>query len=67
MLAFALKQLSCHALQVAVIKSAGTEQQRVWLATICTIGDNTQGEQLSPCIIVVGQVTQYALAANIGG
>ena len=63
--AFALKQQQCHAMQVAVIKWAGTEQQHVWHATICTVCNKTQGDKLSPCIIVVGQVSQYALPANL--
>lgn len=47
-------------MQVAVIRSAGTEQEHVWRASICTVADKLQGERLSPCIIVVGEVTQYA-------
>ena len=46
--------------QVAVIKWAGTEKQQVWQARIGSIVDDLQGESLSPCIIVVGQVTQLA-------
>ena len=50
--------------QVAVIRSAGTEQQHVWRACIRTVEGKTEGEKLSPCIVVVGQVTQYAQLAN---
>ena len=46
--------------QVTVIKWAGTAQQQVWQASIGTVGDKIQGAKLSPCIIVVGRVTQYA-------
>ena len=55
-----------YVMQVAVIKWAGTEQQHVWHARICDVADKLNGEKLSPCIIVVGQVTQYASVASLG-
>ena len=39
---------------VAVIRDAGAAQQRVWTATVSTVAQATQGESLSPSIIVVG-------------
>ena len=50
--------------QVAVIKSAGTEQQQVWTSSIARAADDLHGERLSPCIIVVGNATKIrALSA----
>lgn len=42
--------------QVCIIRWAGTDKQQVWRGCIDNIVDITQGESLSPCIIVVGQV-----------
>eukprot|EP00873_Tetraselmis_striata_P013991 jgi/Tetstr1/434255/TSEL_023362.t1 len=41
---------------VCIIRWAGTDKQQVWRGCIDNIVDITQGESLSPCIIVVGQV-----------
>jgi len=49
-------------MQVAVIKWAGTQEQTTWHASIASVADMLQEEKLSPCIIVVGWVTQFALA-----
>ena len=48
-------------MQVAVIKSAGTDEQKVWMSSIENVGDDLQAEQLSPCIVVVGKVTMFGL------
>lgn len=45
---------------VAVIKWAGTEQQQTWHSSIDSVADKLHDEQLSPCIIVVGNVTAFA-------
>jgi hypothetical protein len=47
----------CVALQVAVIKEAGTAAQATWFSSLARVEQDTQpGVPLSPCIIVVGQV-----------
>lgn len=43
---------------VAVIKEASSAQQRVWSATVSTLVEATEGESLSPSIIVVGEVVR---------
>ena len=57
----------CHQLQthqrhgdtpVAVIQWASQPQQRVWQGTLLNISQLTRGEQLSPCIIVIGEVVR---------
>lgn len=41
---------------VAVIRWAGQPQQQIWSGTLLTIAQQTKGERLSPCIIVIGEV-----------
>ena len=41
---------------VAVIRSAGLPQQRVWHSTLADITLATSGEDLSPCVVVIGKV-----------
>ena len=57
----------CHQLQihgrhgdtpVAVIQWASQPQQRLWQGTLLNIAQLTKGEQLSPCIIVMGEVVR---------
>lgn len=57
----------CHRLQihnrhgdtpVAVIQWASQPQQRLWQGTLLNIAQVTKGEQLSPCIIVIGEVVR---------
>ncbi|MEM8612311.1 MAG: uroporphyrinogen-III C-methyltransferase [Cyanobacteria bacterium P01_H01_bin.105] len=57
----------CHQLQthqrhgdtpVAVIQWASQPQQRLWQGTLLNISQLTKGEQLSPCIIVIGEVVR---------
>ena len=59
------------AVQVAVVRSCGTPQQCVWSSTIEEVEELTAGEELSPCIVVVGQVVQlpqtWGAAAAGGG
>lgn len=43
---------------VAVIKWASQPQQRLWQGNLLTIAQLTKGEELSPCIIVVGEVVR---------
>ena len=41
---------------VCVVRNAGRDDQRVWRGTIETIEGITVGQDLSPCVIVVGEV-----------
>lgn len=41
---------------IAIIRWGGRHQQQVWMGTLGTIVAKTQGESLSPCVIVVGNV-----------
>ncbi|MGD1905350.1 MAG: uroporphyrinogen-III C-methyltransferase [Leptolyngbyaceae cyanobacterium] len=41
---------------VAVIRWAGQPQQQIWSGNLLTIAQQTKGERLSPCIIVIGEV-----------
>lgn len=42
---------------VAVVQSAALPSQRVWRGELGSIAEQTAGERLSPCIIVVGEVS----------
>jgi len=46
---------------VAVVHAATLDSQRVWRGTLGSIAAQTEGEQLSPCIIVVGRVVALGL------
>jgi uroporphyrin-III C-methyltransferase len=41
---------------VAIIRWASQPQQQVWEGSLLNISQITKGEQLSPCIIVIGEV-----------
>jgi len=41
---------------IAIIRKAGTDEQQVWVGTLETIVEITQGNQLSPTVMVVGEV-----------
>ncbi|AFZ42636.1 uroporphyrinogen-III C-methyltransferase [Halothece sp. PCC 7418] len=41
---------------IAIIRKAGTDEQTVWVGTLETIVEITQGNQLSPTVMVVGDV-----------
>jgi uroporphyrinogen III methyltransferase / synthase len=43
---------------IAIVRWAGRPQQQVWEGTLLDILDQTTGERLSPCIIVVGEVVK---------
>lgn len=49
---------------VAIIRYAGRREQQIWDGTLNTILDQTAGEPLSPCVIVVGEVVK--LRAYVG-
>lgn len=47
----------CGHLQVAVVRSAGLPEQRVWRSSLAHVAVDTQGQgPLSPCVVVVGEV-----------
>lgn len=46
---------------VALVHAATLDSQRVWRGTLGGIAEQTEGERLSPCIIVVGQVASLGL------
>lgn len=57
----------CHQLQIhgqhgdtpiAVIQWASQPQQHLWQGTLLNIAQLTKGQQLSPCIIVIGEVVR---------
>lgn len=41
---------------VAIIRWASQPQQQIWEGTLINISQRTKGEELSPCIIVIGEV-----------
>lgn len=43
---------------IAIIKSGGCPQQKVWVGTLNDIVGKTAHESLSPCVIVVGEVVR---------
>lgn len=51
---------------VAVIRAAGTAEQRSWEGTLEGIAAQTRGEVLSPCVIVAGPVAALGRAAAAG-
>ena len=52
------KPLSCP---IAIIKSAGTEEQKVWVSTLETIVETTQNIKLSPSVMVIGEVVNLRM------
>lgn len=59
-LAVIVEQLIMHGREasspIAIIRSAGTEQQQIWVGTLETIVEQTQGMKLSPTVMVIGEV-----------
>lgn len=43
---------------IAIIRSAGTDKQQVWIGTLETIVEQTKGVKLSPTVMVIGDVVQ---------
>ncbi|MGD1952906.1 MAG: uroporphyrinogen-III C-methyltransferase [Leptolyngbyaceae cyanobacterium] len=43
---------------VAVIQWASQPQQRIWQGNLLNIAQVTKGEQLSPCIIIIGEIVR---------
>ena len=41
---------------IAIIRWASQPQQQIWTGTLLTITQQTKGQKLSPCIIVIGEV-----------
>ncbi len=50
---------------IAIIRQGGWPQQQVWVGTLATIEQQTQGAILSPAVIVVGEVV--TLRSSLGG
>jgi uroporphyrinogen III methyltransferase/synthase len=44
---------------IAIIRWAGQPQERIWVGELATIIQQTTGETLSPCVIVVGEVVRW--------
>ncbi|MBD2103196.1 uroporphyrinogen-III C-methyltransferase [Leptolyngbya sp. FACHB-261] len=44
---------------VAIVRWGGRPQQQVWTGTLADIAEQTKGIQLSPAVIVVGEVVKY--------
>ena len=57
--------ISWVSVQVCVVKSAGTPEQLVWMGTISTIVEVTSGHDLSPCVIVIGEVVSLAMLRDV--
>ncbi|PSO49472.1 MAG: uroporphyrinogen-III C-methyltransferase [Cyanobacteria bacterium SW_9_44_58] len=59
-LAVIVEQLIAHGREkscpIAIIRSAGTEEQQVWTGTLENIVEKTQGMKLSPTVMVIGEV-----------
>ncbi|MDR9405506.1 MAG: SAM-dependent methyltransferase, partial [Halothece sp. Uz-M2-17] len=43
---------------IAIIRKAGTDQQQVWIGTLENIVELTQGNKLSPTVMVIGEVVK---------
>jgi uroporphyrinogen III methyltransferase/synthase len=50
---------------IAIIKWGGWQQQQVWVGTLETILSQTQGESLSPTVIVIGKVVELRETLSI--
>ncbi|MEB3215918.1 MAG: uroporphyrinogen-III C-methyltransferase [Nostocales cyanobacterium 94392] len=45
---------------IAIIRKAGTAEQQVWIGTLSTIVEQVHSVHLSPAVIVIGEVVEYA-------
>ncbi|NEP17085.1 MAG: uroporphyrinogen-III C-methyltransferase [Leptolyngbya sp. SIO4C1] len=43
---------------VAIIQWASQPQQRLWVGTLLSIVQQTKGQQLSPCVLIIGEVVR---------
>lgn len=43
-------------LQVALVKAAGRPEQQVWKTTLAKASEVVQQQDLSPCVLVIGDV-----------
>lgn len=41
-----------------MVRAAATPEQHVWRTTLGSAADDTAGQPLSPCVIVIGRVVQ---------
>ena len=43
---------------IAIIRDCGRPEQQIWLGTLSNIVQQTAGQSLSPCVIVIGEVVR---------
>ncbi|TAE64311.1 MAG: uroporphyrinogen-III C-methyltransferase [Oscillatoriales cyanobacterium] len=43
---------------IAIIRDCGRPEQQIWIGTLSDIVQQTTGESLSPCVIVIGEVVR---------
>jgi len=43
---------------IAIIRDCGRHEQQIWIGTLSDIVQQTTGESLSPCVIVIGEVVR---------
>ncbi|MEG4288622.1 uroporphyrinogen-III C-methyltransferase [Microcoleus sp. C2C3] len=43
---------------IAIIRDCGRPEQQIWLGTLCNIVQQTAGQSLSPCVMVIGEVVR---------
>ena len=48
----------------ALVRWAGHPEQKVWRSTLAEMADATRGEELSPAVLVVGEVAGLNLLAD---
>jgi siroheme synthase len=44
------------AVQVTLVKAAGRPEQQIWKSTLAQASDEIQQRDLSPCVLVIGNV-----------
>jgi siroheme synthase len=52
--------------QVVIVHACGAPSQRTWRAELGNVVSVTAGQELSPCIVIVGEVSRAAAAAAAG-
>lgn len=50
--------------QVTVAHQAALPEQRIWRSTLASIVADTEGETLSPCIVIIGRVAGLHFGAE---
>jgi precorrin-4 methylase len=49
---------------VVVVRSAGLPDQRVWRSTLKNIVADTLGQDLSPCVVIVGSIPSNSILVS---